>query len=483
MKKIQVAIVHYNTPELTEAGIKSLRKHGGAGWPVTVFDNSDSKPFKAKMDGVKVIDNTKGKVIDFEAELAKYPDRNIELGKASNDGSFKHILSVQKLWELLPDGFILMESDVLIKKDISFLWDEKWAATGRGEWFKGRRREHDRLYPFLCYMNVPVLVKHGAKYFDPDRCWNLYPDFDDPRNYWDTGACLLDCIIKTKPALRARLYPNLFDCFEHYHGGSWRQNDGRNQQAWLELHKELWQTPENKDVKVLVCTHADFEPVVHHKMYETIDIRKHGDKDENGVPGHFYSELLHMHIVSKRKKLPKYMGQCHYRRYFGFLDAVPDVADIIERHGAITTEPEDLGMTVAKQFATWGNPDDLDICTQIIREKYPEFLEAWTRALNSKWMHLGSLSIMRTEDWMQMEQMAWDVCQEYLKRIGGDFTKRITDNPQAYHLDTFNVKHEERIGGQFMERINSAFVDWKFPNAFTVPLVVSQPKIDNPFSE
>ena len=41
----QVAIVHYNTPELTEAGILSLRKHGGEDWPVTVFDNSDRKPF------------------------------------------------------------------------------------------------------------------------------------------------------------------------------------------------------------------------------------------------------------------------------------------------------------------------------------------------------------------------------------------------------------------------------------------------------
>ena len=41
MDVIQIAIVHYNTPELTEAGILSLRKHGGAAWPVTIFDNSD----------------------------------------------------------------------------------------------------------------------------------------------------------------------------------------------------------------------------------------------------------------------------------------------------------------------------------------------------------------------------------------------------------------------------------------------------------
>ena len=480
---IQVAIVHYNTPELTEAGILSLRKHGGMDWPVTVFDNSDRKPFKKNMKGVKVIDNTKGKVIDFDAELAKYPDRNTLLGKASNDGSVKHMLSVQKLWELLPQGFILMESDVLIKKSIAFLWDEQWAATGRGEWFHGRRQEHDRLFPFLCYMNVPLLVANGARYFDPDRCWNLWPDDNDTRNYWDTGACLLDDIIKTKPALRAKLYPKLFDCFEHYTGGSWRQKDEDNQKAWLEAHRDLWYTPENKDTKIFVCQHADFEPVVTNKVYETIDIRKHGDKDENGVPGCFYSELLHMHIVSKRKKLPKYIGQCHYRRYFGFMDNLPDVSAVIERHGAITTEPEDLGMTMRQQYATWGNPDDLEICTQIIREKYPDFYEAWCRALGSKFMHLGSLSIMRTEDWMQMQAMAWDICQEYLKHIGGDIEKHVKENPEAYRLDTFTVKHQMRVGGQFMERINSAFVDWKFPNAMNVPLVVSQVKIDNPFRE
>ena len=36
-----VAIVHYNTPELTEAAILSLRKHGGEDYKVVIFDNSD----------------------------------------------------------------------------------------------------------------------------------------------------------------------------------------------------------------------------------------------------------------------------------------------------------------------------------------------------------------------------------------------------------------------------------------------------------
>ena len=76
MKQRQVAIIHYNTPELTEAAILSLRKHGGEDYHVTVFDNSapsidqktgeryGARPFTDEMPGVTVIDNTKGQVID-----------------------------------------------------------------------------------------------------------------------------------------------------------------------------------------------------------------------------------------------------------------------------------------------------------------------------------------------------------------------------------------------------------------------------------
>ena len=68
MKK-NVAIIHFNTPELTEAAILSIRKHGGEDYEVTVFDNSDARPFTKKMAGVTVIDNTLGQVIDLDAEL------------------------------------------------------------------------------------------------------------------------------------------------------------------------------------------------------------------------------------------------------------------------------------------------------------------------------------------------------------------------------------------------------------------------------
>ena len=486
MKKKQVAIIHFNTPELTEAAIKSLRKVSGLMYNVVVFDNSDKRPFTAKMDGVTVIDNTNGQVIDFEKELAKYPDKCWELAWRSNYGSAKHIMSVQKLWEILPDGFILMESDILLTKNINFLWDENFAACGKAQWFRGRTQEKDRLLPFLCYLNVPKLTANGARYFDPTRCWSLSPGgMENPANWYDTGASLLEDIIKTKPALVARLYRDLDHYFVHYTGGSWRQNDVANQKAWLEQHKSLWTLPENDDVKLFVCSHQDYVPVVYNPIYETIDSRKGGDEFKANakakpVPGPFYSELLHFYRISQRKDLPKYIGFVQYRKYFSFFDDMPDIPAVIEKHGMITPTPVELKMPMHQQWGTWGNIEDLDLATEIVNEKYPELAKTWNANLQKKTMHPGSLHIMLTEDWKKMVACAWDVANEWLRRIGGDIDKRIQENPAKYHLDEMeftNQANERRVGGNICERIVSAWADHYHPNAAQFPLVITRAKI------
>ena len=259
--KQTIAIIHFNTPELTEACILSIRKQG-IDWPVVVFDNSaditapagtngndpkedtiiKARPFRQKMRGVKVIDNTKGQVIDFEQFLSLYPDRNPQLGvyKSSVWGSAKHIMTVQKLWELLPDGFILVESDTLVKRDITELWKEQYSFCGYVQKNQqGNRFKVPRILPMLCYMNVPKLTKEGARYFDPDRCWGLKADANLRGNWFDTGACLLDDVLRMRPRLKG-LHVDIRLFIEHYGGGSWHQGDLQRQSAWLKQNEALW---------------------------------------------------------------------------------------------------------------------------------------------------------------------------------------------------------------------------------------------------
>ena len=256
MKKKTIAIIHFNTPELTEACILSIRKHGGKDYRVVVFDNSDERPFRVLMPGVEVIDNTHGQVINFDAMLKAFPDRDDSIGCAQgcDYGSSKHMMTVQKLWELLPDGFVLVESDILLKRDIEEFFDPTHSVYGY--WQKAQPHNPfgiGRMLPMLCWMNVPLLTKYGAKYFDPKRTYGLLPGGRQNRNNWyDTGAVLLEDIIKNRPNLVGR-HCDIRDYVVHFGSGSWRNNNLKAQAEWLKQHRKLWEPERCKNGKVAVC--------------------------------------------------------------------------------------------------------------------------------------------------------------------------------------------------------------------------------------
>ena len=503
-KKRQVAIVHFNTPELTEAAILSLRKHGGKDYKVVVFDNSDCRPFTKKMEGVTIIDNTHGQVIDLDAEVRKYSDRSYYLGcpKGNVFGSAKHMITVQKLWELLPDGFLLMDSDILIRKDVDFMFMKDECVCGHIQQPQpGNTFGIGRLVPMLLWLNVPKLIAGGAKFFDPNRSMGLLPGEEHVKgNCYDTGAALLEDIRSHKNGLcgkRIDIRPLMF----HYQAASWRRAGLAGQLAWLNANRDLWapsedyelgdptwKLPENKDAKIFICAHADFNPVVTNPVYEVVDAREEGDYYEPAtevtgtgrIPGSFYSELLHMKRVCDRKKLPKIIGFCGYRKYFQWMNDVPALAPIIKKHGAVVSRYyQRLGSTVREQYRTGvGNVEDLDIVTAIIDRDYPDFAKGWHRNLDRPYLHPASLCIMAKKDMQEMVALIWDVVEKYVKETGIDIDSRIADNPEKYHMNEgtwhATLAFQRRIGGQMCERITSAWIDWKFPNQKEIPMITTQ---------
>ena len=236
LPELQVLIVHYNTPELTEAAIRSLWKHTPNAH-VTVFDNSDKRPFKnvnvnVNDNRLSIIDNTKGQIVDWEKWLATFPDK---IPTPENRwGSAKHCYSVEMCMDRFPDGFILMDSDVLIKKDVSQLMDRTVPWKG-GVHVNTRRFGVDipRVMPFLCWINTPMLRQHGIRYFNPQKMWNLVSSFPD--RHYDTGAWLLEAC--NNAGLQGRRV-EIKTWLEHYGHGSWRES--KSPEAWLRMYRNLW---------------------------------------------------------------------------------------------------------------------------------------------------------------------------------------------------------------------------------------------------
>ena len=222
---MDIGIVHYNTPELTTALVHSIRKFFTDA-DLTIFDNSDRRPFRPWTSEIFYIDNTRGQILDFDAFLAQYPEG---VATDSNFGSVKHTMSVDALFDYLPDGFVLMDSDILLTQPIGEFFDYSVAWAGkvyanRFVWYQ----KTPRLKPELCWINVPMCREHGIRYFDPERTWRLRPMM-----LWDTGASFLaDCRAADLPGKRL----NIDEYMVHYHHGSWSKSDPV---TWLKENEQF----------------------------------------------------------------------------------------------------------------------------------------------------------------------------------------------------------------------------------------------------
>lgn len=228
MKK-DVVIIHFNTPEVTAAAIRSLNKTT-PGCKVLVFDNSDERPFVNTFENVTVIDNTKGQLIDFDKWLDGFPDK---VKTPNSWASAKHCYSVQWFVNLRKNPFVLMDSDVLLKADITELWSPEHAYVGEVNWKVKRLGEvHPRLLPFLCYVNVRMMHQHGVSYFNPERMYALTDKV--PGIGYDTGSWFVeDCQEKQLPFREVKLD----DYAVHMKAGSWKKKDA---DEWLKANEELW---------------------------------------------------------------------------------------------------------------------------------------------------------------------------------------------------------------------------------------------------
>lgn len=222
-----VCIVNFNTTDLTTAAIKSLWKNT-PDCKVTVFDNSDREPFP-ETESVRIIDNTKGQVIDFAEFLSRFPNK---ARTYNNWGSAKHCYTIQRLFDYFPKGFVLMDSDVLIMKDISDIFDTSRLYVGEEHYRpKSLNARIARLLPFLCWINVPMCKEHNINYFDPQRSWKL-----NGRQLYDTGASFLeDC---RKSGLPVR-WISLNEYIIHFGSGSWDAN--KSSQEFLTKYKHLYE--------------------------------------------------------------------------------------------------------------------------------------------------------------------------------------------------------------------------------------------------
>ena len=211
---INILIVHYNTPKLLKACVKSIYNYVKSDFRLYIFENSDSNPIDYITPEMTIFDNTNSDIIDFNEIINKCNNKRTTI---NNYGSAKHTYTINKCFDLIPEGFIHIDSDALVKTDISDLYNSNYIYSG--EITKVQRKikyRIPRLAPFICYINVPMCKKYNIKYFDYNRTWELND------GWYDTGASFLqDCNTHNLIGNKIKYLNYIY----HLGAGSWKQHN------------------------------------------------------------------------------------------------------------------------------------------------------------------------------------------------------------------------------------------------------------------
>lgn len=264
---IKICIIHYNTPLLTECLIKSINKFTPNS-EIYIFDNSDKEPFTYRQENIVYFDNTKGQYINFKEWFEKYPNRDKSPGKYNQWGSAKHAVSIQKCIDLINDNFILLDSDVLLQRDISIFNNDKFIYVGQS--IQQPKSTISRVLPFILFLNVKLMKEKGVKFFDEKRIHGLY--YSPTGDKYDTGASFYDDT-KNFPSLEVDIQKYI----KHYKGGSWETKHNQRysitltSQQWLKQNRKFWDINMDNKKVIYTCITGNYDSLMPQPYIEGYD--------------------------------------------------------------------------------------------------------------------------------------------------------------------------------------------------------------------
>ena len=134
------------------------------------------------------------------------------------------------------------------------------------------------------------------------------------------------------------------------------------------------------NLDIFICSHTDFKiypknnvyKIVHGKEHITVPLEQYIET-ETDLSSLEYSlaEGSRMYWLYKNYKLKKYIGICHYRKYFDFFENVPNIDELFKEHDIITTTPL-TEKSLLDQYSEYHRKEDLIEICEIASQMYPE---------------------------------------------------------------------------------------------------------------
>lgn len=195
-------------------------------------------------------------------------------------------------------------------------------------------------------------------------------------------------------------------------------------------------------MEIFVITHKKVDMIPKDGIYRFIQVgaegKEHfeqitddsGDNISNKNPN--YCELTGMYWLWKHEKTD-IIGLCHYRRFFtnrlGYINKIlfgintnilkeKTIRRILGKYDVILTRSEHFNsIPIKARYKKSHNLRDLNVIEDIIKEKYPDYIDAYNTVMNGVVFNYANMLICRKEVFDAYSSWLFDILFELEKRI------------------------------------------------------------------
>lgn len=241
----------------------------------------------------------------------------------------------------------------------------------------------------------------------------------------------------------------------------------------------------NENVDIFIYSHIPFKPIVSNPVYKVLTNNHAPDSEfQTNLPIYrdytgdnisdknlMYNEYAGFYWILKNWELKDYIGMFHYRRYYNFLDDVPNI-DKIFSYGfkvilnkRFPLQYNGVSMGNRDFYAIWHNVDDFDLMGKIVKENYPQYADGWDKMSEAQYIFPSSLFIMPKELFKEYVTYALNVMDKFNKARGCETPEQwleyVKEHLKEYvrpQHQYYNIKMQARATGYLVERCLAAFL-------------------------
>ena len=252
------------------------------------------------------------------------------------------------------------------------------------------------------------------------------------------------------------------------------------------LFRSLNEEKLNNNTIIFIVAHKDFNNSLKNQIYKILA------DDPTQLKNNYSIQILYANkgkLFKKRKSYAemsklyyayelykngtlssKYVGLNHYRRYFDFLDEIPDFDKIFESYDIILPYKSFFNVSLEFQYCSAHLCKVLHEIINIIKELKPEYYQTAIESLNAMDGYFYNIFIMKKEDFFKYCEFIYDIFFEFDRRHNFASDKDIINYLESF-LPKENATFQIRIQGFLSERLSTIFFKHNFKRIKYFPLL------------